>query len=79
MQVLTAPQSNAITLLGGYPIIWKLVQRLKNFVTFDVRHDIILQYKTLPNNMIFFNLRSHRLKMAWHFPRPVSPTAAGFL
>ena len=59
--------------------MWKLVQRLKNFVTVDVRHDIILQYKTLPNNMLFFNLRSHRLKMVLHFPRPVSPTAAGFL
>ena len=28
---------------------------------------------------IFLNLRSHRLQMALHFPRPVSPTAADFL
>ena len=79
MQVLTPHQSNALILLRRILYNLKTGTTLKKFCNGRRRHDIILQYKTLPNYMLFFNLRSHRLKMALHFPRPVSPTAAGFL
>ena len=80
MQVLTPHQSNALILLRRILYNLKTGTTLKKFCNGQrqARYYSAIQ-KTLPNNMLFFNLRPHRLKMALHFPRPVSPTAAGFL